>query len=135
MLNRAFSSLSRPLPTTVNSIRCFGASPTVHTAGEAFGRKVTTVLSMQSPALPTSSSCFRFLLRCQVWGDLVAEIKAANTYKAERIITSPQSSQISVSSRKEPVLNFCANNYLGLADNPDVRNSSRIIFSLSDPKS
>lgn len=47
------------------------------------------------------------------------DIKKAGLYKQERVITSPQSSHITISGGKE-VLNFCANNYLGLADNPDI---------------
>lgn len=47
------------------------------------------------------------------------ELKENGLYKTERIITSPQSSQISVSGN-QPVLNFCANNYLGLANHPEV---------------
>jgi glycine C-acetyltransferase len=47
------------------------------------------------------------------------EIRDAGLYKTERIITTPQSVEIRVQSGEE-VLNFCANNYLGLADNPDV---------------
>ena len=47
------------------------------------------------------------------------EIRDAGLYKTERIITTPQSVEIKVQSGEE-VLNFCANNYLGLADNPDV---------------
>ncbi len=47
------------------------------------------------------------------------EIRAAGLYKTERIITTPQSVEIKVQGGAE-VLNFCANNYLGLADNPDV---------------
>ena len=46
----------------------------------------------------------------------LAEIKAAGLYKNERIICSPQRAEIEVGGRK--VLNFCANNYLGLSDNP-----------------
>lgn len=44
------------------------------------------------------------------------EIKAAGLWKNEREITSPQNSNISV--KEDKVLNFCANNYLGLANNP-----------------
>jgi len=47
------------------------------------------------------------------------EIRAAGLYKTERVITTPQNVEIRVQSGEE-VLNFCANNYLGLADNPDV---------------
>ncbi len=47
------------------------------------------------------------------------EIRAAGLYKTERVITTPQSVEIKVQGGGE-VLNFCANNYLGLADNPEV---------------
>lgn len=47
------------------------------------------------------------------------ELKAEGLYKEERLITTPQSSHIKVLGGKE-VLNFCANNYLGLANNPQV---------------
>ena len=46
----------------------------------------------------------------------LADLKAAGLYKTERIIESPQRAEIEVGGRK--VLNFCANNYLGLSDNP-----------------
>src|SRR5688572_469863 len=48
----------------------------------------------------------------------LAGLEGAGLYKHERIIASPQSAEIEVSGRK--VLNFCANNYLGLADHPEV---------------
>ena len=44
-------------------------------------------------------------------------IKASGLYKEERIIVSPQSAEIGLTSGKV-VLNFCANNYLGLSDHP-----------------
>ena len=47
------------------------------------------------------------------------EIRAAGLFKTERIITSPQSAEITLADGRT-VLNFCANNYLGLADHPDV---------------
>ncbi len=46
-------------------------------------------------------------------------IRDAGLYKQERVITSPQAAQIRVRPDRE-VLNFCANNYLGLADDPDL---------------
>ncbi|MDQ2952180.1 MAG: glycine C-acetyltransferase, partial [Chloroflexota bacterium] len=49
----------------------------------------------------------------------IAEIKAAGLYKQERVITSPQGAQIRVGPN-EDVINFCANNYLGLSDDPAV---------------
>lgn len=54
----------------------------------------------------------------------LAEIESAGLNKAERVITTPQSSSIHVSSG-ENVLNFCANNYLGLADNEQIQKSAQ----------
>lgn len=51
-------------------------------------------------------------------------IRDAGLYKGERIITTPQSPHIAVSSGAE-VLNLCANNYLGLADHPEVEAAAR----------
>lgn len=47
------------------------------------------------------------------------EIRAAGLYKSERIITSPQNARVAVAGQPT-VLNLCANNYLGLADHPEV---------------
>jgi glycine C-acetyltransferase len=46
-------------------------------------------------------------------------IRAAGTYKNERVITTPQDAHIKVAGGRE-VLNLCANNYLGLAEHPEV---------------
>src|ERR1051325_4827252 len=48
----------------------------------------------------------------------LAEIKTAGLYKTERIIESPQGAEITVNGKT--VLNFCANNYLGLSSHPKV---------------
>ncbi|PTX44957.1 2-amino-3-ketobutyrate coenzyme A ligase [Christiangramia gaetbulicola] len=49
----------------------------------------------------------------------IEEIKEAGLYKKERIITSPQDAVIKIASGQE-VINFCANNYLGLSSHPEV---------------
>ena len=49
----------------------------------------------------------------------LSEIKSAGLYKEERIITSPQGAVISIEGGAE-VINFCANNYLGLSSHPRV---------------
>jgi glycine C-acetyltransferase len=53
------------------------------------------------------------------YADTLEEIREAGLFKSERIITSPQSAEITLADGRN-VLNFCANNYLGLADHPDV---------------
>lgn len=49
----------------------------------------------------------------------LSDIKEAGLFKEERIITSPQGAEITLNTG-ETVLNFCANNYLGLSSHPDV---------------
>lgn len=49
----------------------------------------------------------------------LANLKEAGLYKSERIIVSPQSAVIAIKDGRE-VLNFCANNYLGLSSHPEV---------------
>ena len=51
--------------------------------------------------------------------NVLTEIKEAGLFKEETPIMSPQASKITIADGKE-VLNMCANNYLGLADNPEV---------------
>jgi glycine C-acetyltransferase len=48
----------------------------------------------------------------------LAEIRESGVFKEERVIQSPQGAEITVNGRK--VLNFCANNYLGLSSHPEV---------------
>src|SRR5881628_3063148 len=49
----------------------------------------------------------------------LADIRSAGLYKNERVITTPQGAHIRVSTGAQ-VLNMCANNYLGLAEHPEV---------------
>ena len=54
----------------------------------------------------------------------LAAIKEAGLYKEERIITTPQGADIKVSTGQE-VINFCANNYLGLSSHPQVTEAAK----------
>ena len=53
----------------------------------------------------------------------LSAIQSAGLYKAERIIVSPQGALIRISNGKE-VLNFCANNYLGLSNHPALKSAA-----------
>lgn len=52
------------------------------------------------------------------------EIKSAGLFKSERVITTPQGAEISTTESSE-VLNFCANNYLGLSAHPEIIEASK----------
>lgn len=54
----------------------------------------------------------------------IEDIKQKGLYKAERIITSPQQAEIEVNDGSH-VINFCANNYLGLANHPELVETAR----------
>lgn len=68
----------------------------------------------------TAAANFRSILQTQL-----EDIKAAGTFKSERIITSAQKSKISVEGMNKQVLNFCANNYLGLSANEEIKNCAK----------
>ncbi len=57
----------------------------------------------------------------------LADIKSAGLYKSERIIVTPQSSDIRLADGSE-VINFCANNYLGLADSQELINAAKQVM-------
>jgi glycine C-acetyltransferase len=57
----------------------------------------------------------------------LASIEEAGLYKRERIITSPQGADITVQGGQE-VINFCANNYLGLSGNPKVIEAAKAVM-------
>ncbi|KAM6966618.1 2-amino-3-ketobutyrate coenzyme A ligase, mitochondrial [Tautogolabrus adspersus] len=76
------------------------------------------VLRPSAPALNRSFAAVaeaRAVLESELDG-----IRAAGTWKAERIITSKQGRQITVDGSQGGILNFCANNYLGLSSHPAV---------------
>ena len=53
----------------------------------------------------------------------LTQIQAEGLYKRERLITSPQGGAVTVDDKR--VINLCANNYLGLADHPDLIKAAR----------
>lgn len=57
----------------------------------------------------------------------ISEVRRAGLYKSEHMIVSPQGSDIQVrhGARDTTVVNFCANNYLGLADSPDIIDAAK----------
>lgn len=55
-------------------------------------------------------------------------INIAGTYKRERIITSPQAAIINVKYEDQPILNFCANNYLGLSNHSEVISAAKNVM-------
>jgi glycine C-acetyltransferase len=65
-----------------------------------------------------SNQLLRSVSQAQIDG-----MKSAGTHKVERVITSPQDMEITVNGKK--VLNFCANNYLGLSNHPRVVKSAQ----------
>jgi glycine C-acetyltransferase len=54
----------------------------------------------------------------------IASIRSAGTFKTERVLTTPQGTRVRVAAG-EPVLILCANNYLGLAQHPEVRAAAK----------
>ncbi len=61
------------------------------------------------------------------YSTILKNIESEGLYKKERVITSPQSAHIEVTGGKQ-VLNMCANNYLGLADNPEIIEAAKSSF-------
>ena len=63
----------------------------------------------------------------QKYADELAAIKEAGTYKAERIITTPQKDVINTTAASN-VVNMCANNYLGLSNDPDLIDAAKASY-------
>lgn len=62
-----------------------------------------------------------------IYRGLLDEIRAAGTYKDERVITTPQNARIDTTVASG-LLNMCANNYLGLADHPEVISAAKAAY-------
>lgn len=63
----------------------------------------------------------------QYYSNILKDIKDSGLWKDERIITTPQSSRINT-TKVNGVLNMCANNYLGLADNKEVIEAAKAAY-------
>ncbi|XP_063796600.1 2-amino-3-ketobutyrate coenzyme A ligase, mitochondrial [Pseudophryne corroboree] len=77
--------------------------------------RITFSWSLRPSRAQSTLAHFRSILE----GEL-GSIKEAGTWKGERIITSKQGPHITVEGKTTGILNFCANNYLGLSSHPDV---------------
>merc|ERR1712123_225420 len=88
----------------------------------------STTLSRSSLAFLKSSSTVLHLKAWQSAGAAVNRrieqdlegIKQAGTWKTEKVITTAQNVSVNVTTSQGPILNFCANNYLGLSSHPEV---------------
>ncbi|CAB3257061.1 unnamed protein product [Arctia plantaginis] len=61
----------------------------------------------------------------EILEDRLREIKKAKTWKHERVLTSPQDVKVKIKGSEKEFLNFCANNYLGLSNHPEVVEAAR----------
>ncbi|XP_055322769.1 2-amino-3-ketobutyrate coenzyme A ligase, mitochondrial isoform X1 [Sitodiplosis mosellana] len=81
------------------------------------------IVHTQRKSSTVAAQNFRVILQKQV-----NEIHAAGTYKNERVISSPQKTIIKIEGSSKSVVNFCANNYLGMSNNKEVVQFSKQIL-------
>ena len=105
----------------IGHMTTFVPRPQTETAMMALSHlyRFSSLFSRHSPHLPPlcgvcrQSSALASLR--EILGSELTAIRDAGTFKHERVITSPQAAEITVHKRAGSLLNFCANNYLGLS--------------------
>ena len=112
----------------MQSLRRPAAAAAVLRATRATGNQWTRTLSSSSASSSASSASedsrpAAAAARAHFQAQLDA-IRAAGTFKEERILASKQAASVVTQDGKQSVLNFCANNYLGLADSPELVQAS-----------
>ncbi|KAF4651934.1 hypothetical protein FOL47_011345 [Perkinsus chesapeaki] len=95
-----------------------------YVCGDVLNR-IRDAIPASTAALPRLAATSRFFSTHGALADklkgIVDEAKSTGTYKSERIITSPQGASLYVEgSKQREILNFCANNYLGLSNDPEL---------------
>eukprot|EP00823_Brevimastigomonas_motovehiculus_P009076 TRINITY_DN8756_c0_g1_i1.p1 TRINITY_DN8756_c0_g1~~TRINITY_DN8756_c0_g1_i1.p1 ORF type:complete len:417 (+),score=96.77 TRINITY_DN8756_c0_g1_i1:33-1283(+) len=85
-----------------------------------FARATKLITSVSSRNFSTGRGRYLEFLQKEL-----KSIESAGTFKRERIITSQQCDSITVAGRDTPVVNFCANNYLGLANNKQLMEAAK----------
>lgn len=80
----------------------------------------SSIVLIRRESSTSSLTAFKAFLNEQIDG-----IKSAGTFKNERVIVTKQGSHIKVAGNNKDILNFCANNYLGLSSHPEVINASK----------
>ena len=74
--------------------------------------RITNCCGLQIPVRNASGAQ---AVLCNMLDAQISDIKQAGTWKDERVINTKQASEIGVQGRSDKLLNFCANNYLGLS--------------------
>jgi len=83
-------------------------------------RSISCCRVICAPSASSAASVTQKLSMTQYLQSELEAIRAAGTFKQERVIVTPQQAEIKVAESPKPVLNFCANNYLGLSDHSEV---------------
>jgi len=81
-----------------------------HVGGDIMRKVQTAAMAHLAEAVTAAQAAMRNILDSEL-----NSVRESGTWKSERIIVTSQGPSICVEGRQQPVLNFCANNYLGLS--------------------